>query len=170
MWDTTLSSIRPDNRQVGYQAAKLLDALMAGEAPPPPRWVSPLGVVSRRSTEITLSEDALVTEALNFIRDHCGWQELSVDHLLDELGVSRRTLELRMKQATGHPPNAAIIRARIQKAEKMLIETEQTMAQIAAACGFRRQGRFSAVFKKVTGMTPGEYRRQPAAPVTTSYD
>jgi LacI family transcriptional regulator len=56
-----LSSVDPNNRLAGYQAAKLLDGLMAGEKHPPTRWIRPIGVVSRQSTDVVMSQDPLVS-------------------------------------------------------------------------------------------------------------
>ncbi|MFO7907155.1 MAG: DNA-binding transcriptional regulator [Pirellulaceae bacterium] len=163
-WETALSpvpisSVETDARQIGYRAAKLLDRLMAGEAPPPPQWVPCAGVVTRLSTDIVLAEDPLVVDALRFIREQCG-EGLHVDDMLEELRVSRRTLETRMKQATGQTPQTAIYRAQIDQARNLLINSDQTMGEIARACGFERQERFNVVFKRLVGITPGRYRRR----------
>lgn len=154
-----LSSIEPNARQIGYRAAKLLDRLMAGEAPGPPQWVPPLGVVTRRSTDILLAEDPLVVDALHFIREHCG-EDLHVEDVLAKLLVSRRTLETRMKRATGKTPQAAIYQARIERARPLLVNSDESLGEIARACGFERQERFSLVFKRLMGTTPGQYRRR----------
>lgn len=156
---TPMSSIDVGRHQIGYRAAQMLDRMMAGEAPSPSQLVPPIGVVTRKSTDITVCEDPIVTKALSYIRDYCA-HGVTVEDVLDHVRVSRRTLENRMKQAVGHTPNVAIRRAQIRQAQKMLTESQATMAQIARACGVGRQDYFCAMFKKQTGMTPGQYRRQ----------
>lgn len=154
---TPMSSIDVGRHQIGYRAAEMLDRMMAGEAPPPSQLIPPVGVITRKSTDITICEDPIVTRALSFIRDYCV-HGVTVEDVLHHVLVSRRTLENRMKQAGGHTPNVAIRRAQIRQARKMLAESEATMAQVASACGVGRQDYFCAMFKKQTGMTPGQYR------------
>lgn len=154
-----ISSVELDARQVGYRAAQLLDGLMDGQVVPPPRWIAPLGVVTRRSTDIVLAQDALVVDAMRFIRDECG-RGLCVEDVLYELGVSRRTLENRMKRAIGQTPQMAIYGAQIERAKKLLLTTESNLGDIGRACGFDRQERFSLIFKRHTGLTPGQFRQR----------
>lgn len=156
---TPMSSVRLDGQQVGYEAAKLLAGLMAGTDPPPPRWVLPLGVVTRRSTDVVVTEDPLIATALGFIRDHCT-DSIHVDDVLDQVGVSRKTLESRMKRAIGQTPQVAIFHAQVERAKIMLVNSTTPVGEIAFACGFPRPAQFNIVFKRLTGMTPGEYRRR----------
>jgi LacI family transcriptional regulator len=156
---TPMSSIDPNQRRAGYRAAMMLDAMMAGEPLGPMRLIPPRGVITRRSTEITVTEDELVSAALAYIRDHC-LQGLTVEQVSEHLDCSPRTLQLRMKHAIGQTPKTAITRAVVRRAQQMLTETKATMEQIAFACGFQRQAHFNVLFKKQTGVTPGEYRRE----------
>jgi LacI family transcriptional regulator len=173
-WDVAmaslpLSSIEHDLRQIGYRAAELLDGLMDGGAPPAkPRPVPPIGVVSRHSTDVVLTKDPLVGQALAYIRDHCV-DGINVDDVLNALGVSRRKLEMHMNRVTGQSPKTAISRAQVERAKRMLTGSADTMDQIARACGWDLTNRFFIVFKRITGMTPGQYRRRfgtlhPASP------
>jgi LacI family transcriptional regulator len=157
--NTPLSSIELDGRQIGHRGAHLLDQLMAGEPPPPPCWIAPVGVVTRASTDVVLSDDPLATRAMQFIRDHSP-QGITVEDLLDELGVSRKTLEMRLRRATGKTPGQAIAFAQVNRSKAMLSDSSASMGEIAAKCGFARPNHFSTVFKRLTGMTPGQYRQQ----------
>lgn len=153
-----LSSIELDMRRIGLTAANMLDDLMNGETPPS-QFVPPRGVVVRRSTEIILTEDPLVTRALKYIRDHIA-VGVNVEEVLFELGVSRSTLVNRMKHTIGQTPHEAICRARIDQSKLLLVNTEESMAQIARRCGFDCQPRFNETFKRHTGMTPSQFRQQ----------
>ena len=159
--DPPISSITRDDYQIGYLAAKTLDRLMAGDPVPPPRWVPPLGVISRRSTDVVLVNDPMVAKALDCIRNSVG-EGITVEDVLAEVGASRRSLERRMKQAIGKTPQAAIAQAQVERAEEMLVNSDLRMYEIADACGFSRLARFFNVFKRQTGLTPGQYRRRGA--------
>lgn len=156
---TPLSSVELPTRLIGYRAAQVLDQLLAGQSPPADQLIPPVGVVTRRSTDITLSEDAIVAQAMRFIRDHCG-QPITIDQVQKHVGTSRRNLEMRMKRAIGATPYAALNQQRIKRAQSMLIETRATIGEIARACGFDNQGNFTVMFKQRTGLTPSQYRRQ----------
>lgn len=155
--EISLSSIELDTHRIGYEAAKLLDGLMEGQVPPPPQYIPPVGVVPAASTDITFNEDPVISRALRFIRDHFA-EPIQVEDVLEEVGVSRPTLLKRMKRATGLTTSEAICNARVEEGKRLLTHSDLTIEQIALRCGFRRQPRFNEVFKRVVGMTPGQFR------------
>jgi LacI family transcriptional regulator len=157
----SVSSVELDWRRIGYLAAEALDALMAGGEPPRPRFVPPLGVVTRQSTDITLVEDELVNRALTYIRDHCV-DGIDVEDVLEYIQVSRRHLEVRMKAAIGITPRVAITRERVERAKRMLVTDNTPIEAIARSCGFRQTPRLTEAFKRLTGLTPGNYRHRHA--------
>lgn len=160
MESIAMSSIELNERRIGYLAAQLLDELMEGKpAPAQPKWIPPIGVVTRRSTDTVIAEDPVVGRALKFINDHCG-EGISVEDVLDEVRISRRGFELRLKRSIGHSPKMAIFRAQVERAKKMLLSSDAPMHRIAEQCGFEYEPRFYVVFRRLTGTTPGEYRRR----------
>lgn len=156
---TPLSSVELNGERIGYRAAQTLEALLTGQPVPPTQWIPPLGVVTRRSTDMTYADDPLAVEALRFIADHCH-EAIRVEDVLEAVGVSRTSLEVRLKRATGKTPQLAIFNAQVNRAKKMLINSDLTVAQIARQCGFARHERLNVVFKRLTGMTPGQFRQQ----------
>lgn len=80
--------------------------------------------------------------------------------VLDEFKLSRRTLDNRMKRATGQSVYTAICRMRVDLAKQMLVKTDASMQRVSRECGFDRQSRFNEVFKRMTGLTPGQFRQQ----------
>lgn len=163
-WAVLMSSVPPSSielswARIGHLAAQALEGLMHGGAVPPPRYVPPLGVVLRRSTDTVRSDDPVVAHALRYIRDHVS-TGIDAEGLLDELQLSRRTLDNRMKRATGQSLYIAICRLRVEQVKQMLIKTDASMERIARACSFDSQSRLNEVFKRLTGMTPGQFRQQ----------
>jgi len=154
-----LSSVEPDGWHIGYRAGQKLDRIMAGQDPGPDELVVPTGVIRRQSTDTSVTADPLVADAMSYIRAHCA-EQLTVDDVLDELEVSRRSLELRMKKTIGQSPQVAIYKAQIERSKPMLSNSRMTMSEIGIACGIERPERFSRLFKRYTGMTPGDYRAQ----------
>lgn len=154
-----LSSVDVNHGRIGQLAGAMLQGLMSGEVPPPRQTVPPLGVVARRSTDVMVNDDHVVTRVLQYIRDHAA-HGISVDDVLDQVAMSRSTLDKRLKLATGQTVHTAICQMRVEKAKRMLVETDASVEQISHASGFQCQPRLNEMFKRLTGMTPGEYRRQ----------
>ena len=69
--DPPLTSIAPDTLRIGYEAASLLDEMMAGKRPRHmDRYIEPLGIVPRRSTDTLVIPHAGAAQALSFLRRH----------------------------------------------------------------------------------------------------
>jgi AraC family transcriptional regulator len=73
------------------------------------------------------------------------------------LGVSQ--FARRFKQATGSAPHQYLMRCRVERARRLLVETNNAIAEIAFACGFAHQEHLTRVFRRLTGDTPARFRR-----------
>ena len=96
---------------------------------------------------------------MRFIRDHAQ-APISVKDLLQAVAISRRALERRFEASVGRTPKQEIMRVRINRAQQMLAQTDLAAATIAMQCGFTRPDKLSTAFRRETGVTPVEYRRQ----------
>lgn len=158
--DPPLSSVIPGFRQIGYEAARLLDALMRGAAPPAaPVYFTPIGIAARQSTDILAVDDRDVADALRFIRQNAH-QPIGVDDVVRHVSLSRSGLKRRFRGVLGRSIHDEIIRARIKRVREMLAETDLPIATIARQTGFRHREYMGVVFKAQMGQTPGQYRRQ----------
>jgi LacI family transcriptional regulator len=161
--DPPLSSVALDTEKAGYEAAALLDGLMSGRVRAPRRiLVPPLFVVERRSTEVVALNDREVAMALRFIHDHAG-QPISVKEVARDSQLSRRMLELRFRKAIGRTIHEEIQRVRLERAKRLLIETDLPMSDVAEAAGFAGASYFSKVFHCTMGYPPGDYRARTQA-------
>lgn len=59
------------------------------------------------------------------------------------------------------------MRHRITKATEMLVETDHLIQNIASSCGYASELSFAKAFKKVTGLSPSEYRKKKRIPPNT---
>ncbi|MFP4053925.1 MAG: substrate-binding domain-containing protein [Phycisphaerae bacterium] len=156
----SLSSIHTHTRRIGYTAARLLDDLLAGQAPPSePIEVGPLSVSERLSSDAYAVSDPLLADALRWIRQNVR-ENLKVEDVLDEFGVSRRTLELKFHKELGRTPLEEIRRSRIERAKTVLAETAWPMPRVAELAGFLDAKGFGTIFRRYVGMAPTEYRRK----------
>lgn len=67
------------------------------------------------------------------------------------------------KTVTGSSPVQFFLELRVARAKELLDYTDRTMQEIAEACGFPDQNYFTRTFKKHTGMTPTQYRKNPVS-------
>jgi len=155
-----LSSIILSPGEIGFRAAQVIDSFIQ-KSPKHPQVVHlpPKGIQLRQSSDIMAVTDKMLADALGYIRKNAH-KPITVEDVCDELMVSRRSLEKRTQKLLGHSPLQEIRRVHVDQAKTLLIETDMTMPQIAAGSGFRSQARLSVVFRRLTGMTPTNYRNQ----------
>ncbi|MGI8966563.1 MAG: helix-turn-helix transcriptional regulator [Limisphaerales bacterium] len=82
-----------------------------------------------------------------------------VEEVLAKVKISRRVLESQFRKLLGRSPHQEILRMQLQRIKQLLAETDLTLAAIAEKTGFIHEEYMSVVFKRITGQTPGEYRR-----------
>ena len=83
----------------------------------------------------------------------------SVEKLAERLGMGRRQLARLFARHLKASPSAVARTARIQRAKRLIDETDKPMVEIAVLAGFGSLRRFNAVFAEVYGRTPTEIRR-----------
>ena len=158
--DPPLSSVALNAEPGGYAAAELLDGLMSGRIQKPRNiLVEAVGVVARRSTEVLAIEDRKVAQALQFIRKHEG-EAIRVGDVLHAVPISRRSLEMRFRQALHRTIHEEILRARLRHARRLLRESDITLDELAERTGFGTASHLSAVFSRHMGLPPARYRKR----------
>jgi LacI family transcriptional regulator len=153
-----LSSVMPNTHRTGYEAAALLDRMMAGKrVAPVAHLIAPLGVASRQSTDVLAIDDREIARAVQFIREQaCGG--INVGDVLRAVPLSRRVLEQRFQKLLGHTPREEILHVRLNRVKQLLIETDLSLYLIAERTGFEHVEYLSVVFKRETGRTPSGFR------------
>jgi LacI family transcriptional regulator len=158
--DPPLSSVIPDTRRTGWVAAELLDTWMAGRKPrPTAHRIPPLGVTTRRSTDMLAVEDPELATALRFIGEHA-CRGITVHDVLGQVALSRRVLESRFQRVLGHSPHDEILRVQLERAKQLLVQRHLTLRAVAHQTGFRNGEYLGTAFKRAFGLTPGQYRRE----------
>ena len=156
-----LSSVIINAQQIGYDAAALLDRLMAGEsAPDTPALVKPIGLAERHSTDVLAIVDRKIASALKYIREHACDDGMDVESLLRAVPLSRSVMERRFSQILGSSPKGEILRVRLGRVCQLLAESDLTLAAVAQLAGFDHPEYMSRLFKKKMGITPGEFRKR----------
>jgi AraC family transcriptional regulator len=86
-------------------------------------------------------------------------QDLRLASLAGVAGMSVFHFAKRFRETVGVSPHAYVLFRRIRRAEGMLRRNKDSLADIAAACGFASQAHFTTAFQRDSGVTPGEFRR-----------
>ena len=157
MSNPPLSSVIHNARRVGYEAAAMLDRLMAGKKVVADIVVDPLGVRCRQSTDLLAIEDPEISKAVRFIREHA-CEGIRVDDVLDQVALSRRALEKRFRTAVGRPPHVEIRRAQLERVKELLVGSDFKLEKIAEVTGFSSAQYLAGLFHRVMKMTPGAWR------------
>lgn len=155
-----LSSILQGTSAIGYEAASHLDRLMSGWRGRP-RWVvvSPVGVVTRRSTDVLAVEDPKVAEAMRYIREHVQ-QGLRVPDIANHVHLSRSSLDQHFLRVLGRTVHEEILRVQLARAQELITSTELPLKQVALRAGFSSVQYMTTAFRRELGHPPGQYRQR----------
>jgi LacI family transcriptional regulator len=155
-----ISSVELPSRQIGYEAAAMLHSCMMGRERHPHAFMTfgPMGVASRQSTDIVFMDDPAVARALDFIRSR-RTGAISVGEITRAAELSRIPLQRRFKERLGRTIRQEVQRSRIELAKSLLRSSEETIGWVAQRCRFPSSQRFAVVFRKQTGLSPGQFRK-----------
>jgi AraC-like DNA-binding protein/ligand-binding sensor protein len=94
-----------------------------------------------------------------FIRENLS-RKINLNEIANVVGLSAPYFSTIFKEEMGENLSRYINRLRVEKASKMLLETNFTLSEISSLCCFEDQSWFSKIFKSFTGISPGKYRSQ----------
>ncbi|QQS46453.1 MAG: helix-turn-helix domain-containing protein [Acidobacteriota bacterium] len=121
----------------------------------------------RRSEEIELSRvgivDRRLRRAIEFMHDNCG-RDLSLAEIAAQAYLSEFHFSRLFKKITGSSPHAYLAMLRIERARRLLVETDQPIAEVGALVGYPAQSHFTKIFREMTGLTPLAFRRAAGPP------
>ncbi|TNJ38630.1 helix-turn-helix domain-containing protein [Phaeobacter sp. B1627] len=101
-----------------------------------------------------------LARVVEHIEEHLS-EDLSVAHLASDLQRDVRGFSRAFRASTGKAPYEYLVYRRMEKAKELLLG-DDTIIQIAGCLNYANASKFSASFKKKTGLSPSEWRRQHA--------
>ncbi|MDR2479938.1 MAG: helix-turn-helix domain-containing protein [Treponema sp.] len=102
---------------------------------------------------------AALRKAERFIRENFT-RKISLREISEVSGLSAPYFSTIFKEEMGENLSKYLNRLRVEKASRLLLETDFSLSEIASACCFEDQSWFSKIFKTYTGLSPGKYRSQ----------
>lgn len=158
MAPVSLTSVVQAAERIGQAAAEILDKMMNGqEVPVEMVRFPPIGIVTRQSSDTTAVANEQLASALEFIRLHLA-DTLSVSDVAAGLSVSRRWLEVKFREHLDRSPRQMIRQFQMDRARRLLVETDWPISLVARRCGLRSPERLSTIFRQAHGMPPRDYR------------
>ena len=114
-------------------------------------------VISAIEQQKDFTPPLLICKALDFIQTNL-YRDVSRDETARHVGISPGHFSRILKERTGRSFSELLRQCRVDRASDMLRTMEQSIAEIALACGFCDQSYFTHVFHDVKGLTPKQFR------------
>lgn len=103
--------------------------------------------------------DEEILKAQDFIEDNYA-EKITVDQLADMFNIGRRSFERRFKKATNNTLIEYIQRIKVEAAKRSFESSRKNITEVMYDVGYTDTKAFRDVFKKITGLTPIEYRNK----------
>lgn len=103
--------------------------------------------------------DAVIKQAQEFIENHTQ-EKITTDELADLVSLGRRSFERRFKVATNNSVLEYINRVKIESAKRSFESSRKNINEVMYEVGYTDTKAFRTIFKKITGLTPIEYRNK----------
>lgn len=107
----------------------------------------------------TKSHRAMIMEMKAYIEENFADPDLSLKHLSDRFDISGKYASYLFKEEFNMKFVDFLVQLRMAKAEQLLVETEETVQNIALQVGYANSITFGRTFKREVGVTPGDYRK-----------
>lgn len=104
-------------------------------------------------------EDEEIKKAQDFIEEHYN-DKLSVDQLAGHFAIGRRSFERRFKKATSNTVVEYIQRVKMEAAKRSFETSRKNISEVMLDVGYTDTKAFRTIFRKITGLTPVEYRNK----------
>ena len=85
-------------------------------------------------------------------------EPLAQGALAAAVGISRRQLERLFRRHVGRPPNRYYMQLRLDRARRLLLQTDMAVVDVAMACGFVSASHFAKCYRRLYGVTPRQAR------------
>lgn len=111
-------------------------------------------------TEINTVDRSFAKRLVDFVHEHLSDNELDVEQLSSELGLSRVQLYRKVKSITGYAPNELVRIARLKRAKELLLQSDKSVSEVSFDVGFSSSSYFAKCYKDFYGESPTDTARK----------
>lgn len=104
-------------------------------------------------------DDEMIKQAQAYIENKLE-EKISIEHLSSHFSIGRRNFDRRFIKATGNTPVEYAQRVKIESAKKTLETSRKTISEVMYAVGYTDVKAFREVFRRITGLSPLEYKQK----------
>ncbi|MDQ8197974.1 DNA-binding transcriptional regulator [Pelagicoccus enzymogenes] len=155
--DPPLSSVTPNARLAGYEAAEVLHRLMKGGEVDLVKRISPVGIAKRQSTDLVAIDDPKISAAVTYIQNNA-CKGISVQDVLAKVPMARTQLERQFRKLLGRTPREQIERVRMERVKELLVRSSLPISAIAESAGYEYPEYLTVAFKRIFGESPRDFR------------
>lgn len=117
-------------------------------------------MILESKTDVKTQQTSMAENAMRYMNEHFQDMDLNMSMLAEYLQISSVTLAVEFKNEMGVSPSDYLASLRMERAKKLLRETDLLIREISQAVGYEDDHVFMRRFKKYTGKTPGQYRKE----------
>jgi len=107
-------------------------------------------------------------QVLAYIEDNLG-SKIAIGEMADCVALSKSQFSRAFKQSHGFSPMTYVATRRVERAKLMIASSRERLSDIALACGFADQAHLSRYFRRIVGISPGQWRRSVARLTSASH-
>lgn len=139
----------------------LLECYRTGQSRAPACMACFYGILAAlsQSDSAAPAEMPVITAARDYIDRQFHRSDMSISRLAAQLGISDSYLRRKFHAVYGMGPATYLKKLRIEHAKTLLNTGYYAVSDVAELCGFSSHSYFSAEFRRLTGMVPGEYKK-----------
>lgn len=104
-------------------------------------------------------DDGVIQRCQSWLAEHYDEPD-AVREAVAQSGLPKRTFDRRFRAATGYAPLEYVQSLRVEEAKQILETGDEPIDEVAAQVGYEDTASFRRLFRKLVGMTPGDYRRK----------
>lgn len=117
----------------------------------------------KEDSTISVEENSIrhdiAKKAQRFMEAHLH-EKITLSDMAETVGLSNTYFHTLFRAATGMTPHDYLVQCRVNAAKEILWDSSVSMSEVAERCGFGCQQYLNNVFKNVTGLSPGQYRKE----------
>lgn len=155
--DPPISSIQLDVEQGAYLLCQRLhQQILHPETKAFSLVIKPVQIIERQSTA-TITSDPMVKKLVDYIDGHYR-EKLSVEEMLQNIPLSRRSIESRFKKEMGRSIYTYVLDCRINRVAQLLLTSDKSILQICEEAGIQDPDSLTKLFRNRFSCSPAEYR------------